>query len=177
MIIIQLCVVELVGFQVGLNSGESKPRMIRRIRDLIACHCERGAESTGLVIRLDSDQARKNVDVIQSTRMHFHVKIRRSAIATIPGSTIVYVARTVYTVSLGQTGGDRNETDGRCFRLGVPIFQIPVMGRGAFSSPPQISPSARGKSPEERKHLDGILDSRLVFASHKRRHSSLRKVY
>jgi len=49
----------VVGFQVKLNSSESEPRMIRRIRDLIVCHCEREAESTGFVIRLDSDQARK----------------------------------------------------------------------------------------------------------------------
>lgn len=50
-------------------------------------------------------------------RTDFHVKIRRLAIAMIHGSTIVYVARTVYTASLGQNGGDRNGTDGQCFAI------------------------------------------------------------
>ena len=78
----------------------------------------RKKQTTGLVIRLNSDQAgKKNVVVIESIRIDFHVKIRRSAIATIHGSIIVYVARTVYTASLGQYGGDRNWTDGRCFAI------------------------------------------------------------
>jgi hypothetical protein len=107
--IIRFSVVELVGFPVRLNFSETEPQMIRQICGLIACHCETVREkwTTGLVIRLSSDQAvtrrEKNVVVIESMRIDFHLKIHRSAIATIHGSTPVYVARTVYTASLRQT--------------------------------------------------------------------------